>query len=140
MNACREEKPNHGGLNDESPWLDWIQSLQDNGRLMRELLEAADWEALQQAIRCRGELLNEAAGRLGAAPRNDPNSSRFGADSDIKMALRDALNINGEIMGCLNSRRRDLKAKILEMSKGRKLLNLYKTHRQAAPRFFDRFG
>ena len=140
MEACRKDKPSKAGTAGVMRWPDWIQAMQENSRWLRELLEAAEWEPLQQAIRSREKLLRDAAERLGLAPRNRPSSSRSEDKFDIKSALQAALDTNKELMGFLQSRRCELKAKIGDMSKGRKLLNLYKTHRQAAPRFFDKFG
>jgi len=140
MEACRKEKLGKTGSAGEMRWPDWIQAMQDNSRLLRELLDAADWQPLQQAIRNREKLLQDAAEHLGLSPRNRPSSSGSEDESDIKMALQAALDTNKELMGFLQIRRRELKAKIGDMSKGRKLLNLYKTHRQVAPRFFDKFG
>ncbi len=140
MEVCRKEKPNPAVSNGEMRWPDWIQSMQDNSRLLGELLEAAEWSSLQEAIRHREKLLREAVEQLGLAARNRPGSSKSEDQSDIKTALQAALETNRELMGELQTRRTDLKAKIGDMSKGRKLLKLYKTNRQAAPRFFDRFG
>ena len=121
-------------------WPEWIQAMQENSRQLRELLEAAEWEPLQQAIRHRENLLRDAAEHLGFSHRSRQGLSTFEDGSDIKTVLQTALETNKELMGFLQTRRRELKTKIEDMSKGRKLLNLYKTHRQAAPRFFDKFG
>ena len=140
MEACSKEKQRKTGSAVGTRWPEWIQAMQENSRLLREFLESSDWQPLQQAIHNREKLLRDAAEHLGLPSRNRPSFSRSEDGSDIKMALQAALDTNRELMGFLQKRRRELKSKIGEISKGRKLLNLYKTHRQAAPRFFDKFG
>ncbi len=140
MEACRKKesvKPLAGGA---LGWPAWIQALQRNSCLLHELLGASDWEGLRQAIRDREKLLQEASERLGSLRQNRSDPSDFCNKADIKASLEKALGANRELEAILQARRRELKSKIGEISKGRKLLNLYKTHRQAAPRFFDRFG
>ena len=140
MVACRKKASVKSLAGGALGWPAWIQALQKNSCLLHELLGASDWEGLQQAIRDREKLLKEASERLGSLRQNGSDPSDFYDKAGIKAALEKALGVNTELDMILQTRRRELKTKIGEISKGRKLLNLYKTHRQSAPRFFDRFG
>ncbi len=140
MEAGRKDKMIKTGTTGEMRWPEWIQALQDNSRVLRGLLESANWEPLQRTIRHREKLLRDAAEHLGLSARICPTSLSSGGKADIKMALQAALDANRELMHFMQTRQYELKSKIGDLSKGRKLLKLYKTHRQAAPRFFDKFG
>ena len=140
MENSHENTSGKFSLAGDMPWQDWIQAMQENSDLLRQLLEGAQWEPLQRAIHDRDFLLRAAAERLDISSRKQPKALKTEDASYLKTALQSAMEVNRDCMEFLQGRRSDLKAKIGEASKGRKLLKLYKTHRQAAPRFFDKLG
>lgn len=140
MEACRKRESVKTLAGGAMGWPVWIQALQKNSCLLHELLVASDWEGLGPAIRDREKLLKEASERLGSPRQNGSDPSGFYSKAEIRASLEKALGVNRDLAAILQTRRRELKTKIGEISKGRKLLNLYRTHRQSAPRFFDRFG
>jgi hypothetical protein len=120
--------------------LQWIGELQNNSRLLQERLEAEDWAGLQQAVARREQLLQQGALQWPAVQLKSLECDELRSTTSVREALEKALNLNLDLAKNLEARKKELAQKIKDISKGRKTLNLYKSHRPVIPRFFDRFG